>query len=118
MFANMDYPDHDPGFVASATEEVRQLLGRLEGRPSTAVLCGNSEVEQQAAMWGSPRSLWAPKLFHEVLPAVARECLPDVPYWPSSAHGGAFPHQGDAGTTSYFGVGAYLGRSTTRGAPR
>jgi beta-mannosidase len=30
-----------------------------------------------------------------------------VPYWPSSAHGGAFPHQASEGTTSYYGVGAY-----------
>jgi len=30
-----------------------------------------------------------------------------VPYWPSSAHGGAFPHQSDVGTSSYYGVGAY-----------
>ena len=31
-----------------------------------------------------------------------------MPYWPSSAHGGAFAHQNDRGTSSYYGVGAYL----------
>src|SRR5581483_573350 len=83
-------------------------LARLTGRPCLAVLCGNSEGEQQAAMWGAPRESWSPTLFHETLAQLAREHRPDVPYWPSSAHGGAFPHQGSSGTTSYYGVGAYL----------
>ena len=56
MFANMDYPDQDPAFRASVTTEARQLLSRLAGRPCVAVLCGNSEGEQQAAMWGVPAS--------------------------------------------------------------
>lgn len=107
MFANMDYPE-DPAFVALAEQEVRQQCQRWQGRPSVAVLCGNSEVEQQAAMFGATRDRWAPALFHEVLAAVCREGRPDVPYWPSSAHGGAFPHQGNVGTTSYYGVGAYM----------
>jgi beta-mannosidase len=107
MFANMDYPE-DESFVAGVREEVRQVLGRLQARPSVAVLCGNSEGEQQAAMWGATRDRWSPRLFHEVLPELVRERCPDVPYWPSSAHGGAFPHEAATGTTSYYGVGAYL----------
>ena len=108
MFANMDYPEDDPAFVAGVVDEASQLLARLQARPSLAVLCGNSEGEQQAAMWGAPRERWSPRLFHEVLPALVREHCPDVPYWPSSAHGGDFPHQANVGTTSYYGVGAYL----------
>jgi beta-mannosidase len=108
MFANMSYPETDGGFVASVTTEARQQLGRLAARPCLAVLCGNSEGEQQAAMWGAPRETWSTSLFHEQLPALAREYCPDVPYWPSSAHGGSFPHQGNTGTSSYYGVGAYL----------
>ncbi|MCU1277867.1 MAG: beta-mannosidase, partial [bacterium] len=108
MFANMDYPEDDAAFVAGVVDEARQLLQRLQARPSLAVLCGNSEGEQQAAMWGAARERWSARLFHEVLPALAREHCPDVPYWPSSAHGGDFPHQANAGTTSYYGVGAYL----------
>jgi beta-mannosidase len=107
MFANMDYPD-DASFQSSVAQEARQQLCRWSGRPSVAVLCGNSEVEQQAAMWGATREHWSPRLFHEVLPELVRQHAADLCYWPSSAHGGAFPHQNDVGTTSYYGVGAYL----------
>jgi beta-mannosidase len=94
--------------VNGVADEVRQQCLRWQGRPSLAVLCGNSEVEQQAAMSGATRDRWAPALFHETLAHVCEQGLPAVPYWPSSAHGGAFPHQGDVGTTSYYGVGAYM----------
>jgi beta-mannosidase len=108
MFANMDYPADDPAFVESVRVEALQQLARWCGHPSLALVCGNSEVEQQAAMWGAPRELWAPALFHELLRRWTAEQLPELPYWPSSAHGGAFPHQADQGSSSYYGVGAYL----------
>jgi beta-mannosidase len=108
MFANMDYPDGDADFIASVTSELKQQLERLLPRASVAVICGNSEVEQQAAMWGAPRERWQPRLFHDLVPALLAELSSGVPYWPSSAHGGAFPHQPNHGTTSYYGVGAYL----------
>jgi beta-mannosidase len=108
MFANMDYPAADAAFGASVELEVRQQLQRLHARPCLAVLCGNSEVEQQAAMWGAPRESWSCGLFDTTLPRLCAELAPRTPYWPSSAHGGAFPHQANSGTTSYYGVGAYL----------
>lgn len=108
MFANMDYPEEDARFAENVAIEARQILSRLQARPSLAVLCGNSEGEQQAAMFGAPRDRWSPKLFHDTLAALSSEKCPDVPYWPSSAHGGAFPHEPRVGTTSYYGVGAYL----------
>lgn len=108
MFANMDYPEADAGFMASVETEVSQQIALWQGHASLAVVCGNSEVAQQAAMWGAPREQWQPALFHETLAQRVRDGLPGVPYWPSSAHGGAFPHQANAGTTSYYGVGAYL----------
>ena len=52
MFASMDYPFADEGFLRIASAEVGDVAARLAGRPSTAVLCGNSEVEQQVAMLG------------------------------------------------------------------
>ena len=108
MFANMDYPDADAAFAANVNVELRQQLGRLLPHACVAVICGNSEVEQQAAMWGATPDRWQPRLFHELVPALLTELRCGVPYWPSSAHGGAFPHQVNRGTTSYYGVGAYL----------
>lgn len=108
MFANMDFPHGDAAFDASVERELRQELPRLASHPSLAVLCGNSEVEQQAAMFGATRDRWTPALFHDFIPKLTEEICPDVPYWPSSAHGGSFPHQPNVGTTSYYGVGAYL----------
>jgi beta-mannosidase len=105
MFANMDYPD-DEAFVANALAEVDQQLERLHSHACLAVLCGNSEIEQQAAMSGAPRECWSPPLFHQDIAERARTF--DVPYVPSSATGGAFPHVADHGPTSYYGVGAYL----------
>ena len=107
MFANMDYPE-DPRFVAEVEAEVGQALARWQGRPSIAVLCGDSEGEQQAAMWGAPSAAWHRPLFRETLARLCLRLRPDVPYWPSSASGGDFPHQPRVGSTSYYGVGAYL----------
>ena len=107
MFANMDYPLDDPAFAAAASDEAMQQLSGWQGRPSIAVLCGNSEASQQAAMWGAPRSQWLPAWFEHDLAALCAQWCPGVPYWPTSAHGGAFPHRNDRGTTSYYGVGAY-----------
>jgi beta-mannosidase len=107
MFANMDYPE-DAAFTEGVVTEVDQQLARLQARPSLAVICGNSEGQQQAAMSGASRERWAPALFHDVIPARVRALLPRVPYVPSSTNGGAFPHQPSRGVSSYYGVGAYL----------
>src|SRR5574337_1377750 len=108
MFANMDYPADDEAFLASVSAEGRQQLRSIHSHASLALICGNSEVEQQAAMWGAAREAWRSPLFDTVLAELCAQHAPHVPYWPSSAHGGAFPHQASSGTTSYYGVGAYL----------
>lgn len=107
MFANMDYPETSE-FLAQVRTELTQQSERLSARPCLTILCGNSEGEQQAAMFGATRDRWSPALFHRHIPELLTELLPDIPYWPSSAHGGSFPHQNNVGTTSYYGVGAYL----------
>lgn len=108
MFANMDYPADDDAFRDNVVEEARQVMDRLEARPSLAVVCGNSEVEQQVAMLGLSRELWKPKLFYETLPAVVGTLRPDVEYVPSSPTLGTLPFEVDTGLSHYYGVGAYL----------
>ncbi|HET8899138.1 MAG TPA: hypothetical protein VFN09_10240 [Rhodanobacteraceae bacterium] len=104
MFANMDYPEED-AFTAAALDEVEQQLARLAPHPCLALVCGNSEVEQQAAMSGAGSERWTPPLFHQAIPPLVAAI--GANYVPSSAHGGAFPHAVDAGPSSYYGVGAY-----------
>lgn len=107
MFANMDYPIADPSFRASVEREADQFLTRVSGHPSLAVLCGGSEIAQQAAMLGLPPSLWSSPLFDEILPGIAKARCPDVVYVAQSPVGGDLPFQVDAGVSHYYGVGAY-----------
>ena len=108
MFANMDYPADDDAFRANVIDEARQIMARLETRPSLAVVCGNSEIEQQVAMLGLPRELWKPELFYQTLPEIVADHCPDVPYVPSTPTGGTLPFDVDRGVSHYYGVGAYL----------
>lgn len=107
-FANMDYPGDDPAFAALVGREAAGFLDRTQTSPSLAVLCGNSEIEQQAAMMGAPRELWRSPLFSKTLADASASLRADVPYWPSTPSGGALPFVSDAGTAHYFGVGGYL----------
>ena len=51
-FANMDYPADDTEFVSSVEAEASDFLEPVGRHACLAVLCGGSEVEQQAAMLG------------------------------------------------------------------
>jgi beta-mannosidase len=106
-FANLDYPIEDEGFRARVVDEARALLAGVAGRPSLAVLCGNSEVEQQAAMFGVDPALGRGELFGALLPELARAAGADVPYVPSAPCGGALPFHPGTGVANYFGVGGY-----------
>ncbi|KAF0104864.1 MAG: beta-mannosidase [Rhodospirillaceae bacterium] len=107
MFANMDYPIADPTFRASVEREADQFLARVQSHPSLAVLCGGSEIAQQAAMLGLPPTLWRSALFDEILPGIAKARCPQVVFVAQSPSGGDLPFQVDAGVSHYYGVGAY-----------
>jgi len=108
MFANLDYPSEDDAFCQSVTREAEQFLSRNDARACLAVLCGNSEIEQQVAMLGLPRESWTSPLFDTLLRGVAEKLRGDVPYVTSTPTGGALPFQPNIGLTHYYGVGAYL----------
>jgi beta-mannosidase len=107
MFANFDYPLADEGFRASVEAEAREQLGALAGRPSLAILCGNSEVEQQLAMLGLDPEMGRGELFDELLPAAIERAGADAIYLPSAPCGGERPFQPDRGVANYYGVGGY-----------
>ncbi len=107
MFANFDYPIADAGFRATVEREVAQVLDDIAWRPSLAMLCGNSEIEQQVAMLGLDPDLGRGELFGEILPEAVNAAGTDVPYVSSSPTGGALPFRPNDGIAHYFGVGGY-----------
>jgi beta-mannosidase len=107
MFANMDYPFGDAGFLAQAEAEVRYQLGRFQRHACIAAYCGGSEVAQQAAMMGLPASEWCHAFFTAILPRHCGERHPGIPYFPSTPWGGALPFHVGTGLAHYYGVGAY-----------
>jgi beta-mannosidase len=107
MLANFDYPQGDANFCAALEAEVAHLLGRTQACPSLAVLCGGSEVFQQAAMLGAPPEDWSGPVFDAVLPRLVAQHRPGLPYVANSPSGGALPFVVDEGVSHYFGVGAY-----------
>ena len=109
MFASMDYPFGDERFGRVAAAEARDVATRLAGRPSSAVLCGNSEVEQQVAMLGLDMGLARIPFYDEVVPGIAAEVGLDAICVPSSPFGGDLPMRPDHGVTNYYGVGGYRG---------
>jgi len=108
MFANFDYPKNDKTLTTLVHAEVEELLHAVQGCPSLAVLCGGSEIYQQAAMLGLPHEYWAGPITEEIIPAIAGRMRPDVPYVPNSPSGGAMPFSPNVGVTHYYGVGAYM----------
>ena len=108
MFANMDYPYEDSSFRDAVCAEAEAELSRLARHPSTAVICGNSEIEQQVGMLGLDAALGRGPFFGEALPCIAARCCPGVPYVPSAPCGGDQPFRTRSGVANYFGVGAYL----------
>jgi beta-mannosidase len=108
MFANLDYPEQDEGFMQTVEREGRHLLRSIGGRPSLTVLCGGSEVAQQVAMLGLDPSLASGPLYGELLPRLVGESVVDAPYVESTPWGGDLPFRPNRGVANYYGVGAYL----------
>ncbi|NML33897.1 glycosyl hydrolase 2 galactose-binding domain-containing protein [Paraburkholderia antibiotica] len=104
--ANFDYPI-DAAFSTLIESEASQFLARTRRFASLAVLCGGSEVEQQAAMFGLSEAKRVQPLFTELLPALVARERADVPYVSNSPSGGVWPFSTNEGITHYYGVGAY-----------
>ncbi|MBB4094892.1 beta-mannosidase [Ochrobactrum pecoris] len=107
MFANFDYPVKDETFVAKVRAEACQILTAVQHAPSLTVLCGGSEIYQQGAMMGLPEATWKGPLTEEILPGIAGELCPNIPYVPNSPCDGALPFISNEGVSHYYGVSAY-----------
>lgn len=108
MLANFDYPSSDAGFADALAREATQFLDRHAARPSLAVLCGGSEIAQQAAMVGLPPDERRVSVTEQLLAGIAAAHRPDAVYVADSPHGGVLPFCPREGVSHYYGVGAYL----------
>jgi len=108
MFANLDYPAEDEAFAASVDAEVSGVLQRLQRHPSVVVICGGSEIEQQASMMGVNSDAPINELGRNRLPQLVAESRISAEYVVCSPSGGAFSFVPNAGVSHYYGVGAYL----------
>jgi beta-mannosidase len=107
MFANLDYPTAEDSFLETVQSEIGSVLEALGGRPSLAVLCGNSEIEQQVAMLGLDPELGVGEWFGERLPALVARSGTDALFVRSAPCGEGLPFRPDRGIANYFGVGGY-----------
>nr|WP_094463431.1 beta-mannosidase [Pannonibacter phragmitetus] len=107
QFANFDYPMADEAFAASVEVEARQALARLSPHPCLTVLCGGSEMQQQAAMMGLSAERRVCSLSGELLPRLAAEEAPRIPFVSNSPSGGSLPFYPGEGIGHYYGTGAY-----------
>ena len=107
-FANFDYPDTNEDFLLSVKKEAAGFLSRHGHRPALAVLSGNSEVLQQAAMMGVPLTGLHNAIFDEILPAIVADYAPGSLYFNSSPSGGEIPFHPGRGPSHYYGVGGYM----------
>lgn len=108
MFANFDYPAGDEAFAAAVRHEADAFLDRGLRHACLTVLCGGSDVEQQASMMGIADDGAVNEIGRALLAEVCANRAPLVPYVANTPSGGALPIVCDEGPSSYFGVGAYL----------
>ncbi|MCU1400878.1 MAG: beta-mannosidase, partial [Acidimicrobiales bacterium] len=107
MFANMDYPIDAEAFADTVAVEIDQVLDRLGRFACVTVVCGGSEVEQQAAMMGLDPADTAHRLGREVLAPLVGKAATPIAYVANSPSGGPFPFSVSTGVSHYYGVGAY-----------
>ena len=107
MFANFDY-DFAPDAAGGAfLRELGHFLDATETSPALAVVCGGSEMAQQAAMLSLPAQVWSQPFLTDTFPAHVAARRPDVIAVPNSPWGGDLPFATNRGVSHYFGVGAY-----------
>lgn len=120
MFANLDIALDDESLLNDIRAEVSHHAQRLGRHASTVVVCGGSEVDQQASMMGIPAQQWNSGLARSVIQPLCAQIIPSIPFVVSSpstapvdeqlhpSSTAALPFHVDSGVGHYYGVGAYL----------
>lgn len=107
MFANFDYDLAPEAAGGALLRELDGFLDATETSPALAVVCGGSEMAQQAAMLSLPPQVWSQPFLTDTFPAHVAARRPDVVAVPNSPWGGDLPFATNRGVSHYFGVGAY-----------
>lgn len=106
--SNFDYPAKDEGWCTLLATEADALLTRTRRSAALAILCGGSEIWQQAAMLGLPESAWQSPQVDALLSDAVSRLRPDCAFVPNTPSGGALPFEPRQGVTHYYGVSAYM----------
>ncbi len=88
MFACMNVPDNEY-MINNICDELKQNLRRIRHHASLAVISGNNELEEAVEFWWNSegknqRKSSYIKIFEHILPDVAKEICPYIPYIYSS----------------------------------
>jgi beta-mannosidase len=105
-FANMAYPESEH-FANGVFRELEWQSSRLAWHACLAVICGNSDGEQQATLLGLHESKRTQQFFTTTIRAWSADLFPNQKYIPSAPGFGPLPTHLSAGVSSFFGVGAY-----------
>jgi beta-mannosidase len=100
------YPDYDEEFVAEFERESAELLRRIRGHACLTLLCGGNEQREGWDEWqwkDKADRFYGERLVTEVLPAIAAELCPELPYIDNSPHGGAWSQSPVAGEGHVWG---------------
>lgn len=106
--ANFDYPFEDNNFRTSIESEISHFLQATQISPSLAIVCGGSEILQQASMLGVRADIWKQEHIWNALKDHVHALRSDLIFVTNSPCGGEMPFFVDSGPGHYYGVGAYL----------
>ena len=112
MFACALYEAGNPEFRNEISAEVRDNLARICHHASLAMICGNNEMEWAFTDW--PEMVWDGEnkaeytlQYDYLLPEIAAEVCPHIPYWKASPSSGGYfdnPNDPDRGDVHYWDV--------------